>query len=51
MQNENPSQADQQPASKRESYEQLVRKLADKVYEIWERELRHERERNGSKGK
>jgi len=48
---EQPEKTANSATTKSESYEQLVRKLADQIYEMWQRELRYERERKGSKGK
>jgi hypothetical protein len=50
-----PAQGQQPPAqtnnSASPSYEELVRKVAQRVWELWQQDLRREHERRGRTGK
>jgi hypothetical protein len=37
-------------AVKAQEYQQLVRKIADQVWELWRRDMRHNQERRGVPG-
>jgi len=41
----------QNQTSQETSYEEKVRKIADQVWKLWQKDLRNERERRGKKGR